>query len=89
MLYDVLTWVVHGGELYLLIIIIHGMLMLYVAHIYACNMKENALASCISYAWAHCVESGVGAWSCLFTGVGEWVVSSGNGTKSKVETHQV
>ena len=30
MLYDVLTWVVHGGELYVLIIIIHGMLMLLV-----------------------------------------------------------
>ena len=28
MLYDVLTWVVHGGELYVSIIIIHGMLML-------------------------------------------------------------
>ena len=26
MLYDVLTWVVHGGELYVSIIIIHGML---------------------------------------------------------------
>ena len=34
MLYDVLTWVVHGGELYVLIIIIHGMLMLHVALIY-------------------------------------------------------
>ena len=26
MLYDVLTWVEHGGELYVSIIIIHGML---------------------------------------------------------------
>ena len=34
MLYDVLTWVVHGGELHVLIIIIHGMLMLHVALIY-------------------------------------------------------
>ena len=61
MLYDVLTWVIHGGELYELIIIIHGMMMLHVALIYACNMKENASASCISYAWVHHVESGVGA----------------------------
>ena len=61
--------------------------MFHVALIYTCNMKENALASCISYARSHCVESGVGAWSCLFTDVGEWVVSSENGTKSKVETH--
>ena len=28
------------------------------------NMKENALASCISYARSHRVESGVGAWYC-------------------------
>ena len=62
--------------------------MFHVALIYTCNMKENALASCISYARSHRVESGVGAWSCLFTGVGEWVVSSKNGTKSKVETHK-
>ena len=54
-------------------------MMLHVALIYACNMKENALASCISYAWAHHIESVVGAWSCSFTGVGERVVSSGNG----------
>ena len=33
MLYDVLTWVVHEGELYVLIIIIHGMLRNFV------NMK--------------------------------------------------
>ena len=57
--------------------------MFHVALIYTCNMKENTLTSCISYR----VESGVSAWSCLFTGVGEWVVSSENGTKSKVETH--
>ena len=50
-------------------------------------MKENALALCISYAQSHRVESSVGAWYCVFTGVGEWVVSSENGTKSKVETH--
>ena len=50
--------------------------MFHIALIHTCNMKENALASCISYAWSHRVESGVGAWSCLFTGVGEWVVSS-------------
>ena len=30
MLYDVLTWVVHGEELYVSIIFIHGMLMLLV-----------------------------------------------------------
>ena len=88
MLYDVLTWVMHGGELYVLIIIIHGMMMLNVALIYACNMKENALASCISYARVHSVESSMGAWYCLFIGVSEWVVSSENGTKSKVEIHK-
>ena len=60
----------------------------HVALICTCNMKENALASCISYASAHRVESGVGAWYCLFNDVGEWVVSSENGTKSKVETHE-
>ena len=60
----------------------------HVALIYTCNMKENALASCISYARLHRVESGVGAWYCLFTSVGEWVMSSENGTKSKVETHE-
>ena len=55
----------------------------HVALIYTCNMKENALSSCISYARVHRVESGVGSWYCLFTGVGEWVVGSVNGTKSK------
>ena len=30
----------------------------------------------------------MGAWYCLFTGVGEWVLSSENGTKSKVETQE-
>ena len=33
------------------------------------------------------MESGVSAWYCLFTSVGEWVMSSENGKKSKVETH--
>ena len=61
--------------------------MFHVALIHTYNMKENALTSCISYAWSHRVESGVGAWSCLFIDVGEWVVSSENWTKSKVETH--
>ena len=51
-------------------------------------MKENALASCISYARSHHVESGVGAGYGLFTGVGEWVVISENGTKSKVGNHR-
>ena len=65
------------------------MMMLHVALIYACNMKENSLASCISYARADHVESGVGAWSCLFTDGGEWVVMFlENGTKSKVEIHE-
>ena len=41
-----------------------------------------------SYAKAHRVEPGVGAWYGLFTGVGGWVVSSENGTKSKVGTHE-
>ena len=36
--------------------------MFHVALIHTCNMKKNALASCISYAWSHHVESGVGAW---------------------------
>ena len=62
--------------------------MFHVALIHTCNMKENALASCISYAWAHRVESGVGACYGLFTSVSEWVVISENGTKSKVETHE-
>ena len=62
--------------------------MFHVSLIHTCNMKENALVSCISYARSHRVKSGMGAWSCLFTGVGEWVVSSKNGTKSKVETHE-
>ena len=44
--------------------------MFHVALIYTCDMKENALASCISYARSQRVESGVGAWSFLFTGVG-------------------
>ena len=51
-------------------------------------MMENALASCISCARSHRVKSGVCAEYCLFTGVGEWVVSSENGTKSKVEIHE-
>ena len=54
--------------------------MFHVALIYTCNMKENALASCISYAQSHRVESGVGTWYGLFIGVGEWVVISENGT---------
>ena len=62
--------------------------MFHVALIYTCNMKENALASCISYGWSHCVRSGVGTGYCLFTSVDEWVVSLENGTKSKVETHK-
>ena len=62
--------------------------MFYVALIYTCNMNENALTSCISFARSHHVESGVGAWYCVFTGVGDWVVSSKNGTKSKVEAHE-
>ena len=62
--------------------------MFHVALIYTCNMKENALTSCISYARAHRVESGVGALYGLFTDVGEWVVISKNGAKPKVETHK-
>ena len=41
-----------------------------------------------SYARAHRVASGVGAWYSLFADVGGWVVSSKNGTKSKVWTHE-
>ena len=62
--------------------------MFHVALIYTCNMKENTLASYISYARSHRVKSGVGAGYCLFTGVGEWVVSSENRTKFKVEIHE-
>ena len=62
--------------------------MFHVALIYTCNMKENALSSCISYARAHRVESGVDAWYGLFTGVGEWVVILENGAKPKVEIHE-
>ena len=65
----------HGGRLYVSIIIIHGMKCSCRNH-YTCNMKKNALASCISYAWSHRIKSGVGAGYDLFTGVGEWVVNS-------------
>ena len=44
------------------IIIVHGVLIFHVELIYTCNMKENALTSCILYARSHRVESGVGAW---------------------------
>ena len=59
MLVDVLTWM-HGCKLYVKIVIVHIVLMFHVALLYKCNMKENALASCISYARSHRVESGVG-----------------------------
>ena len=58
---DVLTWVIYGCKLYVKIIIVHGVLMFHVALIYTCNMKENALASCVSHAQSHRVESGVSA----------------------------
>ena len=48
--------------------------MFHVVLIHTCNMKENALASCISYAQSHRVKSGVGAGYGLFTSVGEWIV---------------
>ena len=51
--------------------------MFHVVLIHACNMKENALASCISYARSHRVKSCVGVGYGLFTSVGEWVVNSG------------
>ena len=54
----------HECKLYVKIIIVHGVLMFHVVRIYTCNMKENALASCISYARSHCIASGVGAWYC-------------------------
>ena len=50
--------------------------MFHVVLIYTCNMMENALASCISYARSHRVKSSVGAGYGLFTCVGEWVVNS-------------
>ena len=62
MLVDVLTLIANGSKLYVKIIIIHDVLMFHVALIYTCDMKQNALASCISYAQAHRVESGVSAW---------------------------
>ena len=63
--------------------------MFHVVLIHACNMKENALASCISYARSSRIKSGVGAGYGLFTSFSEWVVNSGkNGTKSKVEIHE-
>ena len=43
--------------------------------------------TCISYAWPHRVESGVGAWYWLFTILGECVVSSEIGIASKIETY--
>ena len=62
-LLDVLTCInVIIYKLYVKIITVHGVLMFHVALIYACNMKDNALASCISYAWSHRVESSVGSW---------------------------
>ena len=61
----------------------------HVVLIHACNIKENALTSCISYARSHRIKSGAGARYGLFTIVGEWVVNSGkNVTKSKVEIHK-
>ena len=50
--------------------------MFHVVLIHTCNMKKNALATCISYARTHRVKSGVGAGYGLFTSVGEWVVNS-------------
>ena len=61
--------------------------MFHVALLYTSNIKENVMASCISYARSHCVESGVGARHWLLIGVSEWAVSLKNGTKFKVETH--
>ena len=55
--------------------------MFHVVLIHSCNMKENALASCISYARLHRIKSGVGARYGLFTSVGEWVVNSGKWNK--------
>ena len=49
---------------------------------HACNMKENALASCISYARSHRIKSGVDAGYGLFTSVGEWVVNLGKMRRS-------
>ena len=48
--------------------------MFHVVLIHTCNMKENALASCILYAQSHRVKLGVGAGYGLFTSVGEWIV---------------
>ena len=63
----------YGCKLYVKIIIVHGVLMFLVALIYTCYMKENALASCISYARSHRVESGKGAWYCYSSFlVNEW-----------------
>ena len=55
----------------------------HVVLIYACNMKENALTSCISYARSHRIKSGVGTGYGLFTSAGEWVVNSGKKGQSQ------
>ena len=62
MLFDVLTWIA-----WMLIICKNYNYPWCInvscsTHIYTCNIKEIALASCISYALSHRVESGVGAW---------------------------
>ena len=58
--------------------------MFHVALIYTCNMKENALASRISYARSHRFESGVCAWVLLFIILSECVVSSEMGQRPKL-----
>ena len=57
MLFDVLTWIAWMS------IICKNYNCPWCINV-SCNMKENALESCISYARSHRVESGVGAWYC-------------------------
>ena len=54
MLYDVLTWVVHGGELNVLIIIIHGMLMLHVALTYIHVRKHVGVSAWLESTLCRC-----------------------------------
>ena len=63
--------------------------MFHVVLICTCNMKQNALASCNSYALSHHVKLGMGAGYCLFTGVGEWLVNSEKWEKVQGRDSQV
>ena len=61
--------------------------MLHVALIVYVTCYSMEWHNCISYALGHRVKSGVCAWYCLFTILGECVVGSEIGTTSNIETH--